>query len=363
MKIAILTINDYNNYGNRLQNYALQEVLKSLGHETYTIQNLVINDRRNLLIRNMARIKRKIKKYRMKQPKNELDILREQSFMKFNNQHISETQFSIKNIKDRPEELNSFDGFVIGSDQVWNYQFMRFSPIDFACFSTKSQKVISYAASFGIESLPDKLVNEYRKGLQNIDAISTRENAGKKIINQIFGEDIATIVADPTFLLPSDKWVETAISSDVELPNLKYIVTYFLGTPLKEEWTYIQKYAENSNYKIIMFNNKSEEAWGFGPNEFINYLNNASAIFTDSFHACVFSIKFRKYFEVFKRRDNTLSSMNSRIETLLNHYDLQDRVHNNELKAKIDYLKVEKIMDDTVKKSIDFLKENLVTNN
>ena len=29
-KIGIITINDYNNYGNRLQNYAVQEVLKSL---------------------------------------------------------------------------------------------------------------------------------------------------------------------------------------------------------------------------------------------------------------------------------------------------------------------------------------------
>lgn len=36
-KIAIVTINDTNNYGNRLQNYALQEFIKRFGFECETI--------------------------------------------------------------------------------------------------------------------------------------------------------------------------------------------------------------------------------------------------------------------------------------------------------------------------------------
>ena len=36
-KIGILTINDYNNYGNRLQNYAVQEVLLKQGFNVQTI--------------------------------------------------------------------------------------------------------------------------------------------------------------------------------------------------------------------------------------------------------------------------------------------------------------------------------------
>ena len=41
-KIAIITIFDENNYGNRLQNYATQEVLKELGFEVETINNVNI---------------------------------------------------------------------------------------------------------------------------------------------------------------------------------------------------------------------------------------------------------------------------------------------------------------------------------
>ena len=39
MQIAIITINDYNNYGNRLQNYAVQLALKNLKNNAVTIKN------------------------------------------------------------------------------------------------------------------------------------------------------------------------------------------------------------------------------------------------------------------------------------------------------------------------------------
>ncbi len=37
-KIAIATLNGYFNYGNRLQNYAIQETLKTLGYSVETIR-------------------------------------------------------------------------------------------------------------------------------------------------------------------------------------------------------------------------------------------------------------------------------------------------------------------------------------
>lgn len=60
-KVGILTINDYQNYGNRLQNYATQEVIKSLGFEVKTIVNKTeyIKSKNNKKISN--RLKRIIK--------------------------------------------------------------------------------------------------------------------------------------------------------------------------------------------------------------------------------------------------------------------------------------------------------------
>ena len=38
-RVGIVTINDDTNYGNRLQNFALQEAIRSLGHEPETLVN------------------------------------------------------------------------------------------------------------------------------------------------------------------------------------------------------------------------------------------------------------------------------------------------------------------------------------
>ena len=39
MRVGIITITNGQNYGNRLQNYALQEAVKALGHKPETIWN------------------------------------------------------------------------------------------------------------------------------------------------------------------------------------------------------------------------------------------------------------------------------------------------------------------------------------
>ena len=53
------------------------------------------------------------------------------------------------------------------------------------------------------------------------------------------------------------------------------------------------------------------------------YNDNAFYVITDSFHASVFSIILRKRFSVSGRKDNDIS-MNSRIHTLLERFDMQE---------------------------------------
>ena len=42
MKVGLVTITELDNFGNRLQNYALKCVLQELGHTVETIPNLII---------------------------------------------------------------------------------------------------------------------------------------------------------------------------------------------------------------------------------------------------------------------------------------------------------------------------------
>lgn len=170
-RIGIITIYDNNNYGNRLQNYALQEVLKSNGCEVETLKNNVtLNDRDKFLYRKLKYLVKKIVRHKNKNTK------RYKSFDEFN-----------KNIKFAPKMCTAFsdiskdyDYFVVGSDQVWNPNFARLSYVDLLRFANGSQK-IAYAASFGISELSDSWKNILKKDFEDFKAISLRENEGKKL--------------------------------------------------------------------------------------------------------------------------------------------------------------------------------------
>src|SRR5699024_7229341 len=106
-KIGILTLNGYFNYGNRLQNYALQEILKRLGFNVETIINDTNFSNQNGGSSNrMGKIK-KIREKNMKELyeilfkkaenylyKNKLDQQKTQIFKVFWILYIDETEFS-----------------------------------------------------------------------------------------------------------------------------------------------------------------------------------------------------------------------------------------------------------------------------
>lgn len=361
MKIAISTLTGYGNYGNRLQNYALQHTLELMGNQVVTIRNttnpseMILkkkvrqrfgdNSSLTLLLKKLLSLFSHSKK---------LNYNRTISFLSFTKKYINESDFEINENTDKFDFDKYIDCYVIGSDQVWNYAFPSFSKFDFVEYSIKPK--ISYAASFGVSEIPEYLRDFYRTGLNGIDYISVRETSGKKIVSDL--TDIkATVVLDPTLLLSKEDWQEI---STKKLYSKKFIVVYFLDEISKDDLSYIQKYAESNNCLIKrMFSRDDEELWESGPDEFINLFSQAEAVFTDSFHAVAFSIIFNKYFEVFERNFKG-PSMNSRIDTLLDDLDLADRWHSKSGNAKeIDYAKTMELLDIRKKESLSFLENSL----
>ncbi|ENZ7231830.1 polysaccharide pyruvyl transferase family protein [Enterococcus faecium] len=361
MKIGINTIVDYYNYGNRLQNYALQQVLTDMGHEVKTIKNYY--QRKNYTsYSKFNKVIFKIKKENfVANIKNRgINRKRKQKFIDFTKKNIYETEYLINentSDKDLKNIGNNFDVFIIGSDQVWNYSFQRFSELDFITYSTKPK--ISYAASFGVSTIEEKFKELYRSGLIGIDYISVREKEGNKIIRDLIGENVP-VVLDPTMLLSVDKWRKLTQTSKLNI-QYNYVVTYFLGELTPEYLTYIKNYAQKEDLKVIhLGNRKDKELWMIDPADFINLIYNSRGVFTDSFHACVFSIIFEKYFEVFERQSNMLS-MNSRINTLLKDFKLENRWNYlaSGSKHEIDYGAVRKVLDKRIKESFEFLESSL----
>lgn len=369
MKVLISTINDNNNYGNRLQNYALQQVLKQFAADVITLDNRCNEDSNDSLFQKLsyavkkgeitAKVLKKIgnrdeKKIKKSKAYFESFELRKKNFESFTKNLVPATNFFINGTTEDFSFVSDFDYVVIGSDQVWNYNFRKNLPLDFAPYATK-EKVISYAASFGVSSIPENFKKIYEDGLNNIGSISVREEVGLEIINEIVGKD-ALVVLDPTMLLSKDEWLK--ISSN-EVHDTDYVLTYFLGTPSQDEYDYIRKYAESRELKIKQLGTIYDLAnFSAGPKEFVELFSKAKAIFTDSYHACVFSIIFEKYFEVFDRKDKN-ESMNSRIETLLSTFDLEFVKYTGYQKSEIDYSQVNSTLKADKEKSMEFIKESL----
>lgn len=352
-KIAIATLNGYFNYGNRLQNYALQEFLNSLGFNVQTIR--FNRDKKNKYKSHLS----KVKKLVTNPSAYSIEKKRHEVFIDFSNKYIAETE-RIFNMEDDLTHLDlEFDYFVVGSDQVWNPSMNRVSSFFFLDFA-EERKRIAYAPSFGISKLPDDVISHYQKWIKEIPYLSVREDDGAKLIKDLTGREVGVLV-DPTLLLTKEKWINVSKAAKKK-PAGEYLLTYFLGEIPKEYKKQINEIANVRGLKIINLGDKNEkDTYQTGPSEFIDYINDCSVFCTDSFHGAVFSILMEKPFIVYERKGTV--SMYSRIDTLLNKFDLSERksydIEINQKVFEMDYSHVTPILEAERQKSIDFLRNSL----
>lgn len=358
MKIGISTIIDNNNYGNRLQNYASQQVLISMGHAPITINP--INEKKYKYF-----IKKNIKKSIIRLSKclnfnnikiNQLN--RTERFEKFTNKYAPNEEIFIKNNKNLEKLCENFDYFITGSDQVWNYNFRPILAIDFLQF-VPQQKRISYAASFGVSEIPKEYQEKYIEYLNDMNCLSVREHAGQKIIKDLTGRE-AEVLIDPTMMLNKNEWLELA-SKPKCTPKKKYLLTYVLGTQTEEFKIFVNQLAKEKGLEILnLLNPYDKDIHCVDPGEFIYLINHAEVMITDSFHGAVFSILMETPFVVFERQDSNIS-MNSRIDTLVTTFKMESRLSSNiksiEDVYNFDFTHIDEILEVERNKGIDYLKK------
>jgi len=352
-KVAILTINDNNNYGNRLQNYAVQETLKSLGYDAETILNL-----EDYWTGNHLFYLERIIKWFLKRFINKPRFKRYFNFLKFSKK-IKHSRIAIDD-NHIPDNLSDYyDYFVTGSDQVWNPSFKRLSYIDLLGFA-EAKKRISFSASFGISELPEEHHAIAKKELSKFKAISVREDSAKTIIENVVGREDCQVLVDPTMLLNEEEW-ERVLTKPKKAPKKKYILNYFLGNLSDKRKKQIEKIAKKYDCEIINILDNNDPYFISGPGEFLYLEKNAFLICTDSFHSCVFAILFNRPFVVFDREDNACN-MSTRIVSLLSKFKLESRKYDGELTEamlKHDYSEAYKILEKERIKSKEFLKKSL----
>lgn len=368
MKIGIITLYDNNNYGNKLQNFALQKVLSDefkIESETFknNLKNVTPNFKDYHINNNKIRGTAKYFAHSLDKSFNikkisELEKIRINNIKKFD-KLINKSDFKIDN--NFAEILDSFDMFVIGSDQVWNPNYILNYAFNLGKFIPENRKV-AYAASFGISNFNDKVRDEYKKGFKSFTSgsIGVREEQAKKDIHELTGLN-AEIVLDPTMLVPKEEWLKIS-REPYNKPKNKFLLTYILGDLSEERISFIKNTAKKLNLEIVNLMDPKSDAYTSGVEEFLWYFNDAELILADSFHAGVFSILFEKNFYILNREDSN-NSMNSRFETLLKTFDLKDRFikkYNLDFNENvINYNQVNNILKHKKEKSLSFLRNNI----
>ncbi len=337
MKIAIITITNGANYGNRLQNYATQYFLEK---NFDCICETLKNNSSTLVYSLRNKLKKKI------------ISPREEIFNQFNEQYIHFSNISISNWS-REKKLKDYDIFLCGSDQIWNSSFKENDKANFGYF-IKTKPVISFAASFGTDEIEKNKKKKYAKYLNHLSGISVREEKGSEIVKELINKPCEVLV-DPTMLLNASEW-ESLMKKPSVMPT-KYILTYFLGNVSKERKAKIEKYAKENDCEIINLMDKNGKYYNMGPSEFLYLEKNAFLVCTDSFHSCVFAILFNTPFLIFDRED-VMVNMNSRINTLLQKFHLEHHRFANQMnreELQINTKEIESILLSERKKSLKFL--------
>ena len=331
-KIGILTFFDVNNFGADLQAFALSHFLNKQGHDSEIIRYYFYKNKNHVRTKNskpdfkLPFSKRaleflypfyiKFKSYSFKSATKKRRAL----FKDFVLNHIRFSKEEYKTYEDLIQAKLDYEIIIVGSDQVWNPNLnTSLKPYLLNFESRKSVKKISYAASFGVNYLPEDHKLFYRKFLNEFKAISCREESGVEIVKKLKLPLInPTQVLDPTLLLSKKEWSNLSSNRfNFEQPYLLiyviseseyiYSVADYISKKLKLNIIQITKdnYPQNRNPKI-------RNLIDVGPLEFIELFKRANFILTSSFHGTCFSVIFNTPFFVIlnPNKDNNSRQIN-----------------------------------------------------
>ena len=363
MKIGLTTLHDYN-YGSALQCYASQRYISENYCDCILINKTGANNRIkalcNLASSTLSAIFRSplqtkaIVKQVLAQRTGTLTISKKslKEIKRFNRHYIVQESFSCSELKKlgRNEE---FSYFFSGSDQVWNgsridnydIYFLRFAPFE---------KRIAWVPSFGGSQVEKYNIKRYKKYISEYKALSCREDSGKELIKTLTGKDSVKL-CDPIFLLGSEEWRHVSSRDADIVSEKKYILLFFIDKVSETTIKIIKESYSPTMFDIYSFGYEYESFKGLdgyshldgSPFDFIQLIDKAELVITDSFHATAFSLLMHTPFYTFTRNYTHEQNQSTRITSLLEKVGLERRFNAKHLNIdeKISFDVADKILE------------------
>lgn len=360
--IGIMTFWNVPNYGTFAQAYALQKVIAEI-KKSATVQQINHLDKyhHDFYYSVIPKGSRKSLSYWKTFVKNiftQKQIKRtKQLFVENYNTipHTEElTKENAKNFK--------FDTVVLGSDIVWDYSIRVFN-YDQMLFGLglNTNKVISYAASFGTVKSLDGAPEYVIEALKKMQNISVRDENSADLVEKVT-KNRPQVVLDPALI-----WDFKTDENIKESKYSNYIAVY--GQDFTEEFKQnLVKFAKENNKQLVQLDcHKDDGSWcdvvvkqkDMTPYEWIGLFKGADMIATSTFHGIMFSIIFNKKFAWCKT-----PFIDAKCDKFLKKLGIYDRFDDKTAVAEMyaaewDYEKIEKYLNEERKKSIDYLKKAL----
>ena len=352
MKIGIMTYHYSYNFGAMIQAYALRIAIKDLVGEDHDVEII------NYIPSSFTNQGESIINSAFLEKKEKRDcFLRERCGI------LTQPTTDLS-------DINDYDVYVVGSDQVWNPNLPVFERTSeyFLDFVPDGKRRVAYAASIGEQITEDFSTELFEENIGKFDFLSMREQSYCSFIER-FTDKKCEAVLDPTFLLDATHY-RSLYSKDIKHDSYTLCVAYGMKAR-RRLYDIANRYSIQNKQQIVhsdqevtsyLFMNQEKTIFYSSMEEILWYIDHAEMVITDSFHFVVFSIIFHRPFYVM------LTGKPSRITDLLAYLDLSDRILSDatrlsELNSKIDYETVDKKIFKKRELSYAFLKAALMGEN
>lgn len=339
MKIGIVTLFDAYNYGAFWQAKALEEYIqKKYNCDVFFIKT----NARNSIVELLRRINDFRKQFKIKELWFEIKKIA--LFIKEHKKFRVVNRFCSRN----------FQGFIFGSDEIWNFESKRnckksiFWGKGLSCHGFR----IAYAPSINSTSVEVMQKHKSIKYLKEFNMISVRDSYSQNVLEKVLEREV-TVVLDPTLIVDRNFFFIKEKKGFVEED---FLLLYSYGENFnKEIIKRIVNFAKENNYKILSIG-KYFEWCDYNicctPEEFLWYVHMAKMIVTDTFHGTVFSM-------IYKQKVSIILGKNQKVKEYVKQMGLEEFVYKNGIEIYENYLDIWKCayinMNKYILKSHEFL--------
>lgn len=316
-KVGIVTFSRTNNYGARLQSYAMYSIFKELGYDVELV-NLAYPKRHAKYI--LGRILNKskspdewIKKY----------LITFKMFRFTKQINLTRTMLTKSTVK-MVDFINkrNYDAVICGSDEIWCSRQKEIAPpsIYFLPKEINARRISFSPSANGNHKFTDEEIRWLTDTFRGYSYLGVRDNMTNSLLEKC-GISEGKVMFDPTLYY---QFKDVPLPSVLESSGKKKICFAFArpdnGLPSKILQSIKDIYGDDAEYYSIFNGLKGTKFLPISPQQFACIFKKFDIVYTNFFHATIFSLKcntpvygmdtFNKYQTKVSKIEDLLSRLN-----------------------------------------------------